>query len=71
MWKKLFSALALLLLSPLFLLIALAITPANNGPVIFRQLRVGKDQEPFVMFKFRAMHVGADRKHPELVAGRS
>lgn len=65
--EKTFSALALLLLSPLFLLIAAAITLTSNGPVIFRQVRVGKGQERFVMFKFRTMHVGAEDKHEELV----
>lgn len=68
--EKTFSALALLLVSPLFLLIALSITLTSSGPVIFRQVRVGKDQEPFVMFKFRTMHVGAEKKHQELVASQ-
>lgn len=68
--EKAFSALALLVLSPLFLLIALAITLTSHGPVIFRQVRVGKDKALFVMFKFRTMHVGAEREHEALVTSQ-
>jgi lipopolysaccharide/colanic/teichoic acid biosynthesis glycosyltransferase len=46
---------ALLLLSPLLLAIALGVRLSSIGPVIFRQRRVGRDGETFVLFKFRTM----------------
>lgn len=49
------SGLALLVLSPVFLVIALAIRVDTRGPVIFTQKRVGKDKEPFKIYKFRTM----------------
>jgi exopolysaccharide biosynthesis polyprenyl glycosylphosphotransferase len=54
------SAGLLLLLSPLFLLIAVLIKLKSPGPVFFRQVRVGQNAEPFTMLKFRSMHVNAD-----------
>ncbi|WP_391207670.1 sugar transferase [Psychrobacillus sp. L4] len=49
------SGLALLILSPIFLIIALTIRLDTRGPVIFTQKRVGKDKEPFNIYKFRTM----------------
>jgi lipopolysaccharide/colanic/teichoic acid biosynthesis glycosyltransferase len=54
------SALALLFLSPLILLIAIAIKLTSNGPVFFRQKRVGQYGEQFVFLKFRSMYVNND-----------
>jgi len=51
------SAMALLVLSPLFLLIAVAIRLGGRGPIIFRQVRVGLDGEDFTLFKFRTIAV--------------
>jgi len=53
------SAFGLLLLSPLFLLIALWIKRTDNGPVFFRQWRLGRDGKVFALLKFRSMY--ADR----------
>jgi exopolysaccharide biosynthesis polyprenyl glycosylphosphotransferase len=52
-----FSALILLLASPLILLISLAIKLTSPGPVLFAQERVGLSGRRFKMFKFRTMHV--------------
>jgi Undecaprenyl-phosphate glucose phosphotransferase len=49
------SGVALLLLSPLFLLVALAIKLDSRGPVFFAQRRYGFNQEPFRIYKFRSM----------------
>ncbi len=65
----LISAAALLALWPLFLLIALAIRLDSRGPAFYRQERVGKDGEPFRIFKFRTMVQDADRKGPEITVG--
>jgi len=54
------SILALIVGGPLFLLIALLIKLDSPGPVIFRQIRLGKDGNKFPMFKFRTMQKNAD-----------
>ena len=51
-----FAALGLALLSPVFLLTAVAIKLSSPGPVSFRQTRVGKDKVPFRVWKFRTMY---------------
>jgi lipopolysaccharide/colanic/teichoic acid biosynthesis glycosyltransferase len=48
-------------LSPLLLLIALAIPLSSPGPVFYRQQRVGKDGKPFAMLKFRTMRAGSSQ----------
>jgi lipopolysaccharide/colanic/teichoic acid biosynthesis glycosyltransferase len=60
----LFSFLALLLLSPLLLLLALWIKLDSPGPVLYRGRRVGLDGRPFLMLKFRTMVEGAERRGP-------
>ncbi len=49
--------LGLIAVSPLFLLVALAIRITSRGPVFFRQVRVGQFGKTFRIFKFRSMHV--------------
>ena len=62
------SILALLIFSPLFLLIALAIKLTSKGPVLFRQERVGQHGTLFTFLKFRSMYVNNDNaKHKEYV----
>ena len=56
-----FSLLGLLLLGPLFLIVALWIIVDDFGPVFYRQQRVGKDGKDFGLLKFRSMHTGADK----------
>jgi lipopolysaccharide/colanic/teichoic acid biosynthesis glycosyltransferase len=63
-------------LSPLVLLIAVAIRMTSEGPVLFRQRRVGQHGSTFVFLKFRSMYVGNDSKaHREyvtkLIAGQA
>jgi Undecaprenyl-phosphate galactose phosphotransferase WbaP len=48
------------LLSPLLLLICLAVKVSSKGPIFYGQLRVGKNNRPFRVWKFRSMLVGAD-----------
>ena len=59
-----FSAVCLVLFSPLFALIALAIRLDSPGPVVFRQKRFGKDRKLFEIYKFRTMRVDAPRDVP-------
>jgi lipopolysaccharide/colanic/teichoic acid biosynthesis glycosyltransferase len=54
------SALLLLVFAPAMLAIALAIKVSSGGPVLFSQVRVGRANRRFRMFKFRTMIVGAD-----------
>ena len=55
------SALGLVVLSPLFLILAIWIKLDSAGPVFYRQTRVGRHNKDFRIFKFRSMRVGADR----------
>jgi exopolysaccharide biosynthesis polyprenyl glycosylphosphotransferase len=61
------SGALLALLSPLLLLIALAILIDSGPPVFFRQRRIGRDGKPFTMLKFRTMFVDAEQRLGELV----
>jgi len=55
------AAMALLLLAPLLLLLALLVRLDSPGPVLFRQQRVGRGGKPFWILKFRTMVVEAER----------
>ena len=54
------SLTALALLSPLFGAIAILVKLTSPGPVFYRQIRVGRDDKPFTMFKFRSMRADAE-----------
>lgn len=56
------SGLGLLVLSPLFLVLAVWIKCDSAGPVFYRQVRVGRNNRDFKLYKFRSMRVGSDRK---------
>jgi exopolysaccharide biosynthesis polyprenyl glycosylphosphotransferase len=58
----LFSAVALLLISPLFALVAVLIKLEDRGPIFFVQKRVGKWGRTFNMYKFRSMCIDAEEK---------
>jgi exopolysaccharide biosynthesis polyprenyl glycosylphosphotransferase len=60
------ALLGIVLLAPLLAVIAVAIKLNSRGPVLFRQLRIGRDGEPFHMFKFRTMVDGADKRKSDL-----
>lgn len=62
------STLGLLLLSPVFALIALAIRREDGGPVLFQQTRVGLHGRPFQILKFRSMAPDAEARMAELAA---
>ncbi len=55
------SALGLTVLSPLFLLVYLAIRLESKGGGFYAQERIGKDGKPFKLYKFRSMRTGSDR----------
>ncbi|MFZ6012215.1 MAG: sugar transferase [Bacteroidota bacterium] len=64
------SILALLALLPFFLIIGLWIKMDSKGPVFYKQLRVGKNGILFSLFKFRTMHIDADKLQSITVGGR-
>lgn len=65
MIKRLFdiilSTFGLIVFSPILIVIAILIKLDSKGPVFYRQTRVGKHSEDFKIFKFRTMHINADK----------
>ncbi|MFC2159672.1 sugar transferase [Actinomycetota bacterium] len=59
-----FSLIAILLLWPFFLIIALLIKIDSMGPVFFKQMRIGKDKKEFFIFKFRTMRTDTPKDIP-------
>ena len=72
--KRIFDILAsgcgLLILSPLFLVLAIWIKLDSKGPVFYRQVRVGKDSKDFRIYKFRSMRTDADKNSLITIGGR-
>lgn len=58
----LFSSIGLILISPILLVISIIIKITSEGPILFKQVRVGKDNKDFKILKFRTMIVDADKK---------
>ena len=63
--KRLFdiflSGFGLILLSPLFMIVAIWIKLDSRGPIFYRQVRVGRNNSEFRIFKFRSMRIGSDK----------
>ncbi|MBQ8046239.1 MAG: sugar transferase [Bacteroidales bacterium] len=72
--KRIFDILAsgfgLLVLSPIFLIMAIWIKLDSNGHVFYRQVRVGRHNKDFRIFKFRSMRVGSDKGSLVTIGGR-
>lgn len=72
--KRLFdliaSGLGLICLSPVFLIVAIWIKCDSKGPVFYRQVRVGRYNRDFRIFKFRSMRVGSDKGSLVTIGGR-
>ena len=72
--KRLFDILAsgcgLLVLSPVFIIVAIWIKLDSQGPVFYRQTRVGRHNKDFRIFKFRSMRVGSDKGSLVTIGGR-
>ena len=72
--KRIFDILAsgfgLLVLSPIFLIMAIWIKLDSNGSVFYRQVRVGRHNKDFRIFKFRSMRVGSDKGSLVTIGGR-
>ena len=61
------SLIALILLSPLLLITAIAIFIDDPGPILFKQIRIGKDSKPFKIWKFRSMKTNAEELKADLM----
>ena len=72
--KRLFDIVAsgcgLIVLSPLFLILAVWIKLDSKGPVFYRQVRVGRGNKDFRIYKFRSMCIGADKGSLVTIGGR-
>ncbi len=65
-FERSIALLACIVLSPVFLAIAVAVKCSSKGPVLFRQIRVARDGEEFEMLKFRSMIDGAEEMIDDL-----
>lgn len=63
------SGIGLILLSPLFIILTIWIKCDSIGPVFYKQVRVGRNNMDFHLFKFRSMRVGSDKKGLITVGG--
>jgi Undecaprenyl-phosphate glucose phosphotransferase len=64
------ATLALIVLSPVMLVVAIAIWMEDRGPLFYRQVRMGLDGKPFEILKFRSMRVGAEAQTGAVWADR-
>src|SRR5688572_19775195 len=65
-----FSLLGIIVLSPVFVVVSVAVKVGSKGPVLFKQVRVGKDGVPFTLYKFRTMTTDAQEKGLLTVGGK-
>ncbi len=69
-WFDFFAALVcLIVFSPLFLFCIILIKRDDNGPIIYKQIRIGRFGRPFFIYKFRSMRVDAEDDGPQLWNG--
>ena len=71
--KRLFdmvaSFLGVVILSPIFIIVSICIKIDSKGPVFFKQKRVGKDGQPFMIYKFRTMVTDAEKLGKQITVG--
>ena len=60
------SAIAMLLLSPVYLYVAIKVKLGSKGPIFYKQERIGYEGRPFMIYKFRTMYTDAESQGPQL-----
>lgn len=60
------SITAVILLIPVYLFISIGIKFSSKGPILFKQERIGLDEKPFTIYKFRSMYIDAEKNGPQL-----
>lgn len=60
------SFLVLILLSPLYLFVAIKVRMSSEGPIFYKQERIGRYGKPFMIYKFRSMYLDAEKGGPQL-----
>jgi exopolysaccharide biosynthesis polyprenyl glycosylphosphotransferase len=61
-----FALLAIIVLSPFYIICAIGIKCTSKGPIFFSQERIGKNGKPFMLYKFRSMYIDAEKNGPNL-----
>jgi lipopolysaccharide/colanic/teichoic acid biosynthesis glycosyltransferase len=62
MFQRILAFFLFVLLLPIFVVISLAIKASSPGPVLYIQLRMGKNKKPFLIYKFRTMRIGSEKE---------
>ncbi len=60
------SGIALIILLPVYIILAILVRFSSKGPIFFTQERIGLNRQPFRIIKFRTMYVDAEKKGPQL-----
>lgn len=63
---RLLALMAIILLAPIFVGISMAVAFSSRGPILFRQARIGRHGDPFVIHKFRSMYTDAEDRQDEV-----
>lgn len=67
----LLSLTAIILLIPVYIFAAIGVKCSSPGPIIYRQIRIGKNGKPFYMYKFRSMYVDAEKEGTPLLSSKN
>lgn len=71
--KRLFditvSLIAMIILIPIYIIVAIIVKTTSKGPIFYKQERIGKNGKPFYMYKFRSMYADAEKTGPMLSSG--
>lgn len=66
LFDKVVSTILLLLLSPLYFILAILVKRSSKGPIIYKQERIGRHGKPFFIYKFRTMYTDSEQSGPAL-----